>query len=165
MGRHKENTIKEITKEGTIILGTTEEKQAKFWEAYVDPESDTFGRIKDSAMAAGFSESWANTLRYRKPEWFEERVKDVKFIEKANRNMEKFLDMDTRTEVVTKSGEVYTKKDAALTKIQFDATKFVLERLYKDKWSPRQEVAVKAFDLADLHKIAEEDIVDGEIVE
>jgi len=149
-------------KENKLIKKALATRSDKFWELYIDPESDTFGNVKESAMAAGFSKHWSTQLTYKKPEWFDEKVRDLRFISKAEKNLKKFLDMDTQNPIVTKDGEVLTKEDPALGRLKLDATRFVLERLYKKKWSPRTEIAVTAFSLADLHKVK---VVEGEVVE
>ena len=149
-------------KENELIKKALSTRSEKFWELYIDPESDTFGNVKESALAAGFSKAWSTQITYTRPEWFDEKVRDLRFISKAEKNLKKFLDMDTTNPIVTKDGEVLIKEDPALGRLKLESTKFVLERLYKKKWSPRTEIAVTAFSLKDLHNV---EVVDGEIVE
>ena len=91
-------------KESKLIKKALATRSDKFWENYIDPESDTFGSVRESAIAAGFSKHWATELKYKKPDWFDEKVRDLRFISKAEKNLKKFLDMDTQNPIVTKDG-------------------------------------------------------------
>lgn len=99
-------------------------RQAKFLELYLDPESETFGNAKQSAIRAGYSEEYANRILSEKLTWLSENIRYDEIIKKAERNLREFMDDEDK-------------------KIRADLTKFALERLNKKRFSTRQEVTGK----------------------
>jgi len=96
-------------------------RQIKFLEWYLDPKSDTFSNVKQSALRVGYSETYAENLSGQLPDWLSEKLGELQMLSKAERNLNHFLD--------------FTKDP----KIQADITKFVAERLGKSKYSQRNE--------------------------
>lgn len=99
-------------------------RQALFFEYFFDPESPTFSNGLQSGLKAGFDEGYARVLVSHMPAWLSEKVNELDIISKAEKNLPKFLE----------------SKDE---RIGLDTTKFVLERLKKDKYSTRQELTGK----------------------
>ena len=101
-----------------------------FKEYYCNPTSDTFNLIKESALKAGFSKSYAKVLMSDSTDndWVKNIINNYKLKKKAERNLEKFLDDD---------------KNVA---IQADITKFTLKNLggddYSDKLSIKGEINI-----------------------
>ena len=93
-----------------------------FKENYIDPHSPTFSNAQQSAIKAGFSETYARTITGQGTDWFCEIIRDQEMIEKAERNLDEFLD------------EPEDKK------IKADITKFVASRLRNDKWGDKRTV-------------------------
>lgn len=100
-------------------------KQILFLEAYFNEDSETFGNARQSAIKAGFSESYADQIMSRLPTWFTEKVKDAAMLAKAENNLVRFLGLD--------------ESDNGKLKVKADITKFVAERLNKKKYSQRVE--------------------------
>lgn len=98
-----------------------------FKEYYCHPESETFGNALGSAVRAGYSESYANSITGQSNEWFSEIIRDHEMIHLAEKVLHESMAADTRG-------------DSALTKIKQDSAKFVASRLGKKKWSDRTEV-------------------------
>src|SRR3990167_5456085 len=96
-------------------------RQKFFFEYWLDPKSETFSNVMQSAIKAGYEESYAQVLCSQMPTWFSEKIKEINLLSKAERNLNKFLDMDNKPT------------------IQADITKFVAERLGKAKYSQRHE--------------------------
>lgn len=125
-------------------------RQALFLAYYLDPKSETFSNGLQSALKAGYEEQTAKVLVSQCPNWLSEKLNDASMIDKAEKNLRDMLEMKTE-----KDGET----DSALLKIKQDTTKFVAERLHKNKWAQRQEhtgnqgapITVKAINYADNH--------------
>ena len=97
-------------------------RQSLFKEYYLDPNSQTFSNAQQSALRAGYSEEYAKNITGQGNEWFSEIIRDREMIEKAERNLDEFLDLTEDQ------------------KIRADITKFVASRLSKKKWSERAEI-------------------------
>lgn len=119
-------------------------RQALFLESYLNPESDTFSNCKQSGLKAGYGKEYSENLTNQLPTWLSKKLEanqDDEMLRKADRNINEFLDMSTKKEITTVSGEkIGDTQDPALVKIKQDTTKFVNERLNKKKWSQRSEV-------------------------
>lgn len=96
-------------------------RQSLFFEYYLDPKSETFSNALQSAVMAGYTEEYAKVLMSKMPTWLSEKVNDMNLLSKAERNINKFLDMDEHP------------------MIQADITKFVAKGLGKTKYSERHE--------------------------
>lgn len=102
-------------------------RQSTFLKYYFDPKSKTFGKAKASGLKAGYEREYAENIMSIMPDWLSveiEKRKDKNLIEKAEKNLEIFLDGEDE-------------------KIKADITKFVLTRLNKQKYSERTEITGK----------------------
>lgn len=100
-------------------------QQELFLSLYTDIKSDTFSNATQSAIKAGYEESFAKNITGIMPKWLFEFIGDNKLLGKAERNLEKALDIDITDEKI--GGRA------------LEATKFVAERLGKQKYSTRIE--------------------------
>lgn len=94
-------------------------RQLVFLANWQNPKSKTFGNIYQSALNAGYSESYSNNMRAKSLEWVSENVGMItkdKLVTKAKNNLDKLL-------------------DSADEKIQADITKFVAktDKEFSDK--------------------------------
>lgn len=98
-------------------------RQAKFLEYYLDPKSKTFSNAYQSALKAGYEDEYAKVITSSSKglEWLSEAVKDTYLIAKAEQNLKEFLEQNDDI------------------KVKADITKFVSERLNKEKYSTRSE--------------------------
>lgn len=104
-------------------------QQEAFLAAYTDPKSPTFSNATQSALKAGYSQEYADNITSLLPDWLSESMGDMRRLKKAERNLEKILDM--------KAG-----KDNARLKIQQDTSKFIAETVGKNKYSKKTETDV-----------------------
>lgn len=84
-------------------------RQALFLEYYLRPGTETFSNIYQSAIKAGYSETYADNMRAKTLEWVSGNVGLVtkdELVTKAKRNLDKLLDSEDE-------------------KIQADITKFI----------------------------------------
>jgi phage terminase small subunit len=100
-------------------------QRKKFKENYLNPNSETFGNAYKSAIAAGYSESYSEAILSESTgnEWVQEIIRDYEMTTKAEKNLLEFLNLDS--------------SDPAQLKVKADITKFITERLRKDKYSQK----------------------------
>lgn len=120
-------------------------RQNMCWEAYVDPKSKTFGNGTQSALVAGYEPKYANQITTS--EWFKVKLRKLKMLSKAERNLDQFMDMPVKALKMEGRGEdavEVIETEPALVRIKLDASKFIAERLGKDDgYSTRNEVTGK----------------------
>lgn len=104
-------------------------RQALFLKGYLDPKSNTFSNAYQSAIAAGYEEEYAQVILSKDLDWMSDFVKTSSMVQKAERNLDKILDMDSE-----RGGKI----DTGVLKVVADTSKFVTERLAKDKYSSKQ---------------------------
>lgn len=105
---------------------------------YNDPLSKTFGNALQSALKAGYSETYAQrfTVSDQRNAWKDSTTATdiyTEMLQKAEKNLKKIVDMP----------ETEYKENTQVMKIWKDTNTFVSERLGKDKWSSRQELTDK----------------------
>lgn len=127
-------------------------KQVLALQYFHDPISSSFGNLKGSAMRAGFTESYSDNLTALAPEWISGFIgEDSSKLAKVERNLHKFLDLETQDQLVGPNGLIY--EDKAKTKpkmventrkldIQLKATTFVAERLNRKKYGKDDKVNI-----------------------
>ena len=113
-------------------------RQQLLLKYYLDPESETFSNLLQSALRAGYSREYAENLSGLMPEWFAEALSQVQMLVKAEKNLGEFLDLNTKSSKMLGS-VVIEEDDSGKLKVKADVTKFVLERLNKKKYSQRTE--------------------------
>jgi hypothetical protein len=97
-------------------------RQIKFLEYYLDVKSETFANALQSGLKAGYAQEYSESITSLMPKWLSERLGDMNLVNKAERNLNKFLSDDFKND-----------------KIKSDITKFTLSRLNKQKYSDRVE--------------------------
>lgn len=97
-------------------------QQELFLQCFLDPQAETFGSYRKSALKAGFAEDYADNISSLMPKWLEESLEDSSLVRKALDNLSDFIG------------------DGENKNLQWDATKFTLSRLAKGKFSERSEL-------------------------
>lgn len=97
-------------------------QQEAYLQCYLDPKSPTWGNATQSALKAGYSQEYALNITGILPKWLSEALSDNSLINKAMNNLSEFI------------GNQPDKT------IRWDATKFVLTTLGKNKFSSRSEI-------------------------
>lgn len=106
-------------------------RQKLCWEFYVNPKSETFGNGMQSAIKAGYEETYANQITT--VEWFKEKVRRLNMLSKGEKVLDETLDYD---HIDPESGKI----DSSIARIKLDAAKHVTSTLGKDEgYSSRQE--------------------------
>lgn len=105
-------------------------RQKLCWEYYINPKSETFGNAYQSALKAGYEETYCTQITVT--EWFLEKVRRLNMLSKAEKVLDETLEMDDTTEVTVDGVPTGVKKrEPAITKIKQDTAKFIAERLGK----------------------------------
>jgi len=102
-----------------------------FKEYYCSPESNTFGNILQSALKAGFSDSYAKVLMSDSTDndWVKNIIKDYKLLSKAEKRLDEAVGISV--------------KDKILGERSLKASIFIAETLGKQKYSKRSELTGK----------------------
>jgi len=110
-------------------------QQELFLSYYTNPKSETFSNALQSALKAGYSQEYAESITVKDLNWLTENIGDMKLLQKAEKVLNKTLDY----EPVDSEGNI----DTSLLKVQADVSKFVAETVGKNKYSKRTEVTGK----------------------
>ena len=102
-----------------------------FKQYYIDPQSPTFMNVLQSALRAGYSQEYSESLGYQNPKWFDELMTD-KDVERAK--------MLNEAEKGLYEAVTYDSDDKERAKMKLQASVYVTERLGKTLYSSRQEV-------------------------
>lgn len=140
MGRKKTQTKEIVSNPNGANQYKIDPRQSVFLKYYLDPKSKTFSNAYKSALKAGYSKEYAEVIVGQMPKWLSEFLGDISLLDKAERNIKEFLEMEITNTGVTKDGkEIYEYDDTGKLKVKADISKFVAERLGKMKWSQRYE--------------------------
>lgn len=150
-----------LTKKGKVIVTNPNKanqyapdpRQSLFLAYYLNPESKTFSNAYQSGIKAGYEDDYARNIMDKMPTWLREKVDTISpMLAKAERNLEKVLDLETYLPVmgpfgpieikkkVRVNGKVVTKKvpiygeRTGLLKIKSDVSSFIAERIGKAKY-------------------------------
>jgi hypothetical protein len=108
-------------------------RQKLCWESYINPKSETFGNALQSALKAGYEETYSTQITAT--EWFIEKVRRLNMLGKAEKILDKTLEEGYDEQEILidglPSGKV--KREPSLSKIQQDTAKFIAERLGKSE--------------------------------
>lgn len=133
-------------------LGVLDVRQASALEFYADPKSESFGNMKRSFIRAGFTESYADNITNIMPNWLSGFMGEhASKLAKVERNIHKFLDLETAEHLIGPNGPVY--EDAEKTKpkmvenprfleLQLKMTTFVAERLNRKHYGKDDKVNI-----------------------
>jgi hypothetical protein len=109
-------------------------RQKMFWDLYANPKSEWFGNAYQSALQCGYSIYYARSITGRP--FFQERKRRLNFLSKAEKVLDKTLDMDTKDQK--------GREQADLLRVQTDVAKHITKTLGKDEgYSERSEVTGK----------------------
>lgn len=110
---------------------TLDPRQTKALTGYKNPNSPTFGDLKNSMINAGFDEEYAGSVHSRKPEWLTQGiVDDVRLIKRAESNLARYLEVNV---------DLQNDNGIDLARLQVDVSKFVLKTLAKGKYAEKGE--------------------------
>ena len=106
-------------------------KQAEFLKNVLNTKSDTFGNFKQSALKAGYSESYADNITVEMPEWLEFALGKSRVVIKAEKNLEMALD------------GLLDDPEGGPKNLQYKATEFSLKHLRKEDYGDKLDLTSK----------------------
>ena len=109
-------------------------QQILFLESYTNPKSEFFGNARQSALKAGYTETYADNITDSMPSWLLENVGSMKMLDKAERNLNEVQDLTIRDE----NGKVLTDVLRERNKIDI----FVAGTIGKNKYSTKGDDAM-----------------------
>lgn len=124
-----------VEQEEVFIL---DPRKKRCWEFYIGIKSETMGNAYQSAMRAGYAESYAATITTRP--WFIEKKRRFNLVSKAEKALDKTLEYVT--DAVNEKGEMHIDKE--LLRIQTDVAKYITKTLGKEEgYAERNELTGK----------------------
>lgn len=158
-------------------------RQAMFLAYYIDPESQSRGNAYKSAILAGYEEEYALNITSAMPLWLSEKIGEYErsgLLAKAEKNIEKFLDMPTRVQAMGAFGPLFEKvrmkkkvklkngrtvlrnviqkvpimvEHVGLQTVQQKSSHFVAERLGRKSYGAKAEDAPVATSIVNIAQI------------
>ena len=110
-------------------------QQELFLSYYTNPKSETFSNAVQSALKAGYEETYANNITGLMPDWLFESIGDMKRLRKAEKNLDEVQNLS----IVDDNGKVDPNMVDKRTKVDM----FMAKALNKQKYSDRVEVTGK----------------------
>ena len=107
-------------------------QQEKFLVNYTNPKSNYFGNAVQSALDAGYEETYANNITGLMPDWLFENIGDMKRLRKAEKNLDEVQGIGIYNKEGLPDPQLIDKR----MKVDF----FYAERLNKHKYSTRSEL-------------------------
>lgn len=104
-------------------------QQEKFLAAYLDPKSETWSNALQSALKAGYTREYAESITAKGLDWLSEYGGDNKLINKALKNLEIALEGGLDTEEGSKM-------------IQWKSTETTLKSLLNNKFGDKKNVDI-----------------------
>lgn len=115
-------------------------RQTLFLSAYLDPKSPTFSNALQSALSVGYGQEYAENITSQMPDWLSESLGEMSMLAKAEKNLNKVLDLNTEL------GDTGFHSDKLL-RIQADVSKFVAERLGRKKYGDSEKPSGNTYNL------------------
>lgn len=106
-------------------------QQQKFLEVFLDPNSETWGNYRQSALKAGYSQDYADNISVQMPDWLNDNLGKSRRVIKAEKNLDTALDGGL------------DDPDKGGKPIQMKATELVLKSHKKSLYSDRTELTGK----------------------
>ncbi len=106
-------------------------RQQEYLKNYLDPKSKYFGNSLQSALAAGYSQEYSESIIVQEPDWLRDALGKSRKVIKAEHNLDLALD------------GLLDDPEKGKKEIQWKATEFSLKTLRKDEYSERSELTGK----------------------
>jgi len=110
-------------------------QQQVFLSSYTDPNSDYFGNALQSALKAGYSQEYSESITAKMPDWLAENVGKVKRLKKAEKNLEEVQNL----EITDADGKIVPEILRERNKVDM----FIAETVGKATYSRRTDIVGK----------------------
>ena len=130
MGQQKRKN-KDLDNNPLTVENKLDPRQRLCWNLYIDQKSETFANGRKSAIKAGYGKHYADVITMQP--WFKDKARRTHLLGKAEKKIDKILDMDYLDE----KGEIR----ADVLRVQADTAKHITKTLGKDEgYSEKTEV-------------------------
>lgn len=85
-------------------------RQSLFLAAYTDPKSKTFANALQSALAAGYSQLYAENITGQLPSWLSDNLGKGRRVKQAEQHLDEVLELPIITQVNGAFGPVFEKR-------------------------------------------------------
>lgn len=110
-------------------------QQILFLASYTNPKSETFGNALQSALKAGYTREYSESLTAQMPDWLSENLGKTKQLKKAEDNLEEVQNLNIKDDEGKIVGEILRER----TKVDL----FIAETVGKANYSKRSELTGK----------------------
>ena len=124
----KKPAKKPISKKQTTLV---DPRQAAFLAAYQDPESKTFANALQSALSAGYSREYAESILVQRPKWLSEYLGNDKRLAKAEAHLDEVLEMPITQQAMGPFGPLYEKTETFVEKTLKNGRKKKVKQIIK----------------------------------
>lgn len=114
-------------------------RQSLFLSHYLNPKSETFSNALQSALKAGYSQEYAESITAIMPDWLSEALGKQRMLRTAEKNLLDIMEMDVEVGVKVGEEEIGKKIEPSLVGHKLKASMFIAERLGKEKYATRTE--------------------------
>lgn len=123
---------KDLDKEDVEFENKLDPRQRLTWDNYINQVKPlTFGNAYASALSAGYAESYSRNICNQR--WFKDKMRRTHLLGKAEKVLDKVLDMDTKDYLTG-------MEKGDLVRVQADTAKHITKTLGKDEgYSERTE--------------------------
>lgn len=124
-------------------------RQSAFLEYYLSPKSETFGNAYKSALKAGYSDEYAQVITVQATRLISEvESRRGRLLDKAERNLEEFVDLNPNVVAMgpfgpiidKKTGKAFKRYSTGIASLKLQATTFVAETVGKKTYSKKIEM-------------------------
>lgn len=134
------------------LVTAVKPQQMQFLAYYTDPNSETFGNARASALKAKFSVKYADDILYKKPKWFMDYMTefggDLKRLQLSEKVFDEVLHLDHVEDAIGAFGKIIDKEtgkpvrrvNTSIIKEKKDVAKFVSSTIGRGKYSTKIEV-------------------------
>lgn len=94
----------------------TDPRQIAFLSGFLDPGSPTYSNALQSAIAAGFSETYADNILHLMPDWLSGTIGKESTKALAQRHLDEVLQLPIHTQAMGAFGPIFTKEESFANK-------------------------------------------------
>lgn len=106
-------------------------QQEAFLKEYINPKSPLFGNALQSALKAGYSQEYSESITHQMPDWLSDNLGKAKLVLKAERNLDLALD------------GLLDDPEKGAKNIQYKATEFVQKGLNRETFGDKADINLK----------------------
>lgn len=91
-------------------------RQSLFLQLYYDPKSPTWGNAKQSAIASGYTEEFANRITYKMPKWWSDFIRQTDIASLIEKHVSEVLALPNVSQAMGAFGPITTTETIKVEK-------------------------------------------------